>query len=130
MGVLLPLPSPWVSCYRYNRCIKKMKPILKNLSEIVASASDLFYAKFENINTVMGIMDKNLRKQGIKADAITIDCIELDKKIVLLIHDEKPSFVSVAFGNKAGDIHSSSEYAISEVSEGLIMGIMEEHLIL
>jgi len=107
-----------------------MKPTLKNLSEIVASASDLFYVKFENINTVMGIMDKNLRNQGIKADAITIDCIEQDKKIVLLIHDDKPSVVSIALGNKAGDIHSSSEYAVSEISEAVVVEIMEENLVL
>ncbi|WP_320821694.1 hypothetical protein [Reinekea sp.] len=106
-----------------------MKTTLKNLSEIVASASDLFYTKFENVNTVMGIMDKNLRNQGIKADAITIDCIERDKKIVMLIHDDKPSVVSIAFGNKAGDIHSSAEYAMSEISAAVVVGIMEENLI-
>jgi len=106
-----------------------MKSTLKNLSEIVAKANDLFYSKFDNIDTVMGIMDKNLRNQGMKADAITIDCIALDKKMVLLIHDDKPSAVDIALGNKDGDIYSSSEYAISEISEEVIVKIMEVNFI-
>jgi hypothetical protein len=65
-----------------------MKSKLKKLSEIVAKANDLFYSKFDNIDTLMGIMDKTLRNQGMRADAITIDCIALDKKIVMLIHDD------------------------------------------
>ena len=107
-----------------------MKGTLKCLSEIIAKANDLFYGKFDNIDTVMGIMDKNLRNQGIKADAITIDCIALDKKVVFLIHDDKPKIVSIALGNKNGDIYSSSEYAISDISETVILGIMEVNFIL
>jgi len=106
-----------------------MKTTLKNLSEIVAKANDLFCSKFNNIDTIMGIMDKTLRKQGMKADAITIDCIALDKKIVVLIHDEKPKTIDIALGNKNGDIYSSSEYALSDINEPLIMSIMEDNFI-
>jgi len=107
-----------------------MKATLKSLSEIVAKASDLFYRQFDNIDTVMGIMDKNLRNQGIKADAITIDCIAIDKKIVILIYDDKPNVVSIALGNKDGDIYSSTEYVISEISEKIIVEIMRTNFIL
>lgn len=86
-----------------------MKSKLQNLSEIVARANDVFYSKFDNIDTIMGITDKTVRNQGMKADAITIDCIALDKKIVILIHDDKPDVVNIALGNKEGDIYSSSE---------------------
>ena len=106
-----------------------MKSTLKNLSEIVAKANDLFYSKFDNIDTIMGIMDENLRNQGMNADAITIDCIALDKRIVVLIHDHKPSLVDIALGNKDGDIYSSSEYVISEISEDVIVDIMEANFI-
>jgi len=107
-----------------------MKATLKSLSEIVAKANDLFYRQFDNIDTVMGIMDKNLRNQGIKADAITIDCIAIDKKIVILIYDDKPNVVSIALGNKDGDIYSSTEYVISEISEKIIVEIMRTNFIL
>ena len=98
---------------------------LKNIAEIVASANDLFYSKHNNIDTLMGIMDKTLRKQGMKADAVTIDCITLDKKIVILIHDDKADTVDIALGNKNGDIFSSTEYQLSEISIETVVGIME-----
>lgn len=106
-----------------------MKNTLKNLSEIVARANDLFYSKFDKIDTLMGIMDKTLRNQGMKADAITIDCIAKDTKIVILIHDAKPHAVDIALGNKSGDIYSSSEYALSEITESTILKIMEVNFI-
>ena len=106
-----------------------MKSKLKKLSEVVARANDLFYSKFDNINTLMGIMDKTLRNQGIKADAITIDCIALDKKIVILIHDDKPDVVNIALGNKKGDVYSSSEYELVKISEAVIVEIMEMNFI-
>ena len=101
---------------------------LQNLSEIVARANDLFSSKFD-IDTLMGIMDKALRKQGMKVDAITIDCITLDKKIVILIHDDKPDTVDIALGNKEGDIYSSSEYVMNELSVSVIFGIMKNNFI-
>jgi hypothetical protein len=74
-------------------------------------------------------MDKNLSQQGIPADAITIDCIMLDKKIVILIHDDKPDTVDIALGNKDGDIFSSSEQAVLTLSETALVTIMEENFI-
>ncbi|ABM02241.1 conserved hypothetical protein [Psychromonas ingrahamii 37] len=106
-----------------------MKSKLKNLSEIVSSANDLFHSKFNNINLLMGIMDKTLRNQGMEADAITIDCISQDKRIVILIHDHKPHVVDIALGNKEGDIYSSSEYEINKISQAVIVGMMEANFI-
>lgn len=106
-----------------------MKNKLNKLSEIVARANDLFYNKHNNIDTLMGIMDKTLRKQGMQADAITIDCVSLDKKIVLLLHDSKPEHVEIALGNKAGAIYSSQEYQLTKISEPVILGIMEMNFI-
>ncbi len=100
---------------------------LKSLSEIVANASDLFSSKFDSVDTLMGVMDKILRKQGMAADAITIDCKSKDRKIVLLIHDAKPDVVQVALGNKEGDIYSASDYALNELSETVILRIMEKN---
>ena len=106
-----------------------MKKALQNLSEIVAKANDVFYSKFDHVDTLMGIMDKTLRNQGIRADAITIDCIALDKKIVILLHDDKPDVVNIALGNKEGDIYSSSEYELAKLSETALVEIMETNFI-
>lgn len=106
-----------------------MNEELKNLSEIVARANDLLYTKFENIDTLMGIIDQSLRNQGIKADAVTVECVTVDRKLLILIHDEKPDSVTIVSGNKAGDIYSKIEYAMSEISEDFFVDIMEKNFI-
>ncbi len=105
-----------------------MKEPLKTVSEIVAQANDLFSEK-SSIDTIVGIMDKKLRQQGMNTDAITIDCLTQDKKIVLLMHDEKPDIVSVALGNKAGDIIFSSNYELNTLSIPCVLEIMEVNLL-
>jgi len=104
-----------------------MKKSLNALSEIVAKANDLFFERNKNIDTLMGIMDKTLRKQGMAADAITIDCIAIDKKIVLVLHDSKPELVDIALGNKAGEIHSSAEHSLKDMTVVHVLAMMEEN---
>ena len=102
-----------------------MKKNLKELSEIVAKANDLFYDRNKDIDTLMGIMDKTLRKQGMNADAITIDCVAINKKIVLVLHDSKPDLVDIALGDKAGVVHSSAEYVLKDLSIAKILDMLE-----
>lgn len=106
-----------------------MNSTLKKLSEIIAEANDVFDARHKSVDTILGIMDEALRKQGINADAVTVDCILLNKKIVFLMHDEKPGTVDIALGNKEGDIQSSSAYDFSKVSVAMVIGIMEDNFL-
>lgn len=102
---------------------------LQQLAEVVAKANDIFFEKYQNVDTLMGIMDKTLRQQGMATDAVTIDCITLDKKIVLLVHDNKPDVIDVALGNKAGEIFSSSQHPNSALCHTTILRIMEKNFI-
>lgn len=106
-----------------------MKDSLNSFAEIVAKTNDIFYSQHKNIDTIMGIIDKNLRNQGMQADAITLDCISRDKKIVFLLHDDKPDIVNIAIGNKAGDIFSSSEYVRNDFCEATLLDIMEKNFL-
>jgi orotate phosphoribosyltransferase-like protein len=111
-----------------SRSIGAMRSILKSVSEVIAKANDAFYAKHHSADSVMGIMDNGLRKQGIPADAITLECVALDKKMVFLLHDASPNTISVAVGNKAGDIHSSSEHPIAGFTSASVVRLLEQHL--
>jgi len=106
-----------------------MNEKLKQVSEIIAQANDDFYERNKSIDTLMGIMDKVLRNQGMSADAITIDCPALDKKIVFLLHDAKPETVNIAFGNKAGEIESSSDHELSQLSVASVLTVLENNLL-
>jgi hypothetical protein len=77
----------------------------------------------------MGIMDKTLRKQGINADAITIDCIAVNKKIVLVVHDNKPDTVDIALGDKDGVIESSSSHCCADINEQFLLIMMENNFL-
>lgn len=106
-----------------------MNKKLNDLSEIIARANDVFFSLHKSHDTLMGIMDKTLRQQGMKADAITIDCVALDKKIVFVLHDEKPDMVDVALGNKHGDIFSSTEYELININESVVVSILEDNFL-
>lgn len=106
-----------------------MTPKLKHLSEIIATANDTFFNLYTNINTSIGIMDKVLRQQGMNSDAVIINCITNSKKIVFLLHDEKPETVDVALGNNDGDVETSKQYKTSELSVEQTLAIMKEHLV-
>tara|TARA_R110002050_G_scaffold9504_1_gene32946 strand:- start:90235 stop:90558 length:324 start_codon:yes stop_codon:yes gene_type:complete len=106
-----------------------MNNTLKKLSEIIAEANDVFEARHKTIGTILGILDQALRKQGINADAVTVDCIPLNKKIVFLLHDDKPESVNIALGNKEGEIHSSSAVDLNTVSVARVVSIMEDNFL-
>ena len=72
-------------------------------------------------------MDKTLRQQGMQADAISIECIPLNKKMVFLLHDKNPQQVDIAFGNKAGDINSSTYQSINALSVNRVVEYMSEY---
>ncbi len=113
--------------FTHHHVKKIMRQQLKALSEIVAQANDLFYEKNKTHDTVIGIMDKSLRKQGMNADAISVDCIPLNKKIVFLLHDEKPKLVDIAFGNKEGDISTSSQLQLDTLSVNCVVEFMNDY---
>ncbi len=106
-----------------------MQGTLKSFSEHVAKANDLFCERYSTLDTIMGIMDKTLRKQGIEADAITIDCITINKKIVFVLHDIKPEFVDVALGNKEGTISNSSTHKLTDMHVEEIFLLMEKNFL-
>ena len=106
-----------------------MTPILKSLSEIVARANDALYAQHPTVSTMMGIIDQSLRKQGLAADAITVDCLALDRKIVIFIRDDRPDSVDVALGNKAGDIHSCVSHPTNQLTEAFMLQLMRDKFV-
>ena len=105
-----------------------MSEKLSAFAEIIAKANDKLMDEHKNIDTLMGIIDKALRAQGMAADAITIDVPSLDKKIVFLLPDQIDDMVEVALGDKSGAIHSKTQYQIAELTIDKALSIMQSYL--
>ncbi|REL27302.1 hypothetical protein DXX93_12500 [Thalassotalea euphylliae] len=102
-----------------------MSPKLSAFAEIIAKANDALMAKHQRVDTLMGIIDKALRQQGMAADAITIDAPSLDKKVVFLLADVEPEHVEVAYGNKAGDIFRKARVELTSLDVEQVQEMME-----
>lgn len=72
------------------------------LSEIATETHTLIQKDFKDINPVVGV-SRNMRSQGIPADAMTIDCLKTGKRIILILHDDNPDVVMYQFSFKADD---------------------------
>ena len=64
------------------------EPIYK-LSDIASEAQANIQRDFSDIDPIIGLM-RNLRKSGFAADAMTIDSLVTGKRILLILHDDKP----------------------------------------
>jgi len=67
-------------------------PALLSLSDIASQAHEKIQQDFENINPVIGVM-QGMRKMGIPADVLSIDCLGTKKRILLVLHDELPDVI-------------------------------------
>jgi hypothetical protein len=105
-----------------------MTPKLSSFAELVATANDQFMDENKLVDVLMGIIDKALRAQGMTADAITLDAVELNKKIVFLLPDNSNS-VEVALGNKAGDIFEKQHYELAKLSVDELVSLMKSYFL-
>lgn len=65
---------------------------LLSLSEIASQAHEKIQLDFSHINPVIGVM-QGMRKMGIPADVMTIDCLASNKRILIVLHDELPDII-------------------------------------
>ncbi len=72
------------------------------LSDSITEAHTRIQKDFENINPVVGV-NRKLRSSGIPVDAMTIDCLKTDKRIIILLNDNQPGFAQYQFSYKSKD---------------------------
>ena len=83
-------------------------PALETLSERITIAHTRLQQDFAHINPVVGV-NRQMRTAGIPADAITIDCLQTDKRVLLVLHDQQPDVVLMQMGLRNEDPGSSFE---------------------
>ncbi|MDO6684454.1 MULTISPECIES: hypothetical protein [unclassified Agarivorans] len=90
---------------------------LVSLSDVANLAHFRIQQDFKDIDPVIGI-SRNMRKNGVPADIMTIDCLKSGKRIIVVLHDQDPEQVSYQFSYKdqdpAGEFSSLANADLSE----------------
>ena len=69
---------------------------LEAICDILTEGHARIQQDFKDLNPVIGVI-QHMRKSGIPADAMTIDCSKSDKRIILVLHDHQPDMISYQF---------------------------------
>ncbi len=84
-----------------NLSENKQEPIAI-ISDLVTEAHTFIQRDFADINPVVGVSRK-MRSVGIPADAMTIDCLKTQRRIIVIAHDGAPDIVQYQFSYKDTD---------------------------
>jgi len=76
--------------------------LLIALSDIATDAHTRIQKDFQDIDPIVGV-NRSMRKSGIPADAMTIDCLKTRKRIILILHDQQPDIIRYQFSFKNKD---------------------------
>ena len=96
----------------------------KNISEWIAKACDCYMDLNKSSGLLMGLIDKQLRSQGVPADAITVELPAKKLKLIVVVHDDLNNKIEVHTGNRNGDIYSSISEDFNKLSEERIQEII------
>jgi len=106
-----------------------MKENTQKLYELTAQANDLFIEKVPNINTSVGLMNKALRNKGINADAVMVDVIGTNNRLIFILLDSDTNTVGIGLGNIAEDkINLVEQVALNSLSDKVIANKLMQYL--
>lgn len=71
-------------------------PALLSLSEVASEAHLRIQQDFADINPVIGVM-QGMRRMGIPADVMSIDCLQTRKRILIVLHDDHPGLIQYQY---------------------------------
>ncbi len=92
-----------------------MKPNTQKLYELTVNANETFINANGQIHTSVGLMDKALRKKGIKADAVTVDNVLSKIRVILVILDANTKSLKTLF-KPILEKELKTQFAINEVT--------------
>ncbi|WP_293266300.1 hypothetical protein [Neptunomonas sp.] len=82
---------------------------LKQLCDNATEAHTRIKHDFKNIDPIVGV-SQQMRKSGIAADVMTIDCLRSGKRIILILHDQQADIISYQFTFKEQDPKEQFEH--------------------
>lgn len=76
---------------------------LKRLSDIASEAHARIQQTYAEINPVISVR-QGMRDAGIPADVMTIDCLMTNRRILIVLHDQKPGTLLYQFMTTDDDL--------------------------
>lgn len=100
---------------------------LKALSDMASEAHARIQAAHQHINPVVGVR-RGMRDIGIPADAMTIDCLQTRRRIVMVLHDEDPGALLYQFSTIDEEIGMDFQrMALADMSTDKLFGWIEDY---
>ena len=101
---------------------------LHKLCDIATEAHARFQLEIAEIDPIVGV-SQNMRANGVPADAVTIDCLNNDKRIILVLHDEQPDLIHYQFAWRDRDPENNfTEISFDDVTTETIYEWMKSYL--
>ncbi|MEE4245770.1 MAG: hypothetical protein V2I33_10180 [Kangiellaceae bacterium] len=88
--------------------------VLEKLSDMASEAHAKVQQDHANLNPIVGL-SRGMRKSGIPADAVTIDCLQTQKRIIIILHDQHPDILQYQFAFKNKD--PDGDFTVMQFSE-------------
>jgi hypothetical protein len=102
-------------------------PALLSLSDISSQAHEEIQFDFKDINPVIGVI-QGMRKTGIPADVLTIDCLVTNKRILVVLHDLHPKIMRYQFTFIDQDPSDDyQEIVSSDVTRDIVYGWIKDY---
>lgn len=79
-----------------------LSPTLQSLADIASNTHARIQQDFANINPIIGV-NQGMRKAGIPADVMTIDCLKTNKRIIIILHDDLQGIARYQFAYRDKD---------------------------
>lgn len=100
---------------------------IKKLCDIATEAHTRFQQEVADIDPIVGV-NQGMRKSGVPADVMTIDCLKSGKRIILILHDEHPDSINYQFAFRDKDPESNfTSMSFRDFTEELILGWMKSY---
>ena len=94
--------------------------ILEKLCDFATEAHTRIQTDFSSLDPIVGV-SQNMRKSGIPADAMTIDCLRSGKRIIIVLHDQEPGLLSYQFAYREKDpLSEFQQLAVDDLTVQII----------
>jgi hypothetical protein len=103
--------------------------LLETLCDLVTEAHTRIQKNFSHLDPIVGV-SQSMRKSGVPADAMTIDCLRSGKRIIIVLHDESPNLVNYQFAYRDKDpFNEFEQLASNELSEQILYDWMHSYFL-